>query len=307
MYDGNHSPANDPATMLANRIRKNMRRLKPWLGRNQIHAFRLYDRDIPEVPLSIDRYEDHLVIFRWKRNDDDRYDDAWLERALTGASEATGVPRDNIHVKTRERQRGASQYTRDDDAGVEVIVREGGLRFIVNLSDYLDTGLFLDLRRGRQLVREESRGRDVLNLFAYTGAFSVHAAAGGATSTTTVDLSNRYTSWARRNLELNGFTGPQHRLVRADVNAFLSRAIQANERWDLAIVDPPTFSNSAAMDEHFDVQAHHVDLLHAVRRVIRPGGAIWFSTNYRRFQLDEPALAPLRAVERNHSAPAPPA
>jgi 23S rRNA G2069 N7-methylase RlmK/C1962 C5-methylase RlmI len=169
------------------------------------------------------------------------------------------------------------------------VVHEGGLKFVVNLSDYVDTGLFLDHRNTRQMVRERSAGKQVLNLFGYTGSFSVYAAAGGATSTTTVDKSSTYTEWTRENLELNGFIGPAHSIVRSDIKAFLD-GLRPIEKWDLVVVDPPTFSNTKGMEVDWDVQRDHAELLQRLAGHIVPGGTVFFSTNFRRFKLDETAL-----------------
>jgi 23S rRNA (guanine2445-N2)-methyltransferase / 23S rRNA (guanine2069-N7)-methyltransferase len=206
------------------------------------------------------------------------------------AGEVLEVPRERVFVKHRDRQRGDSQYQRVDDRRAEFTVNEGGLKFLVNLSDYVDTGLFLDHRNTRQMVREAAEGKRFLNLFAYTAAFTVYAAAGGATATTTVDKSATYIEWARKNLELNGFTGKQHRLVRSDIRAFLAN-LAPRDQWDLAVVDPPTFSNTKGMDDDWDVQRDHAELLQRLARHIAPGGIVFFSTNFRRFKLDEPALA----------------
>jgi 23S rRNA G2069 N7-methylase RlmK/C1962 C5-methylase RlmI len=169
-------------------------------------------------------------------------------------------------------------------------VNEGGLKFMVNLSDYVDTGLFLDHRLTRQMVREAAAGKRVLNLFAYTGSFTVYAAAGGAASTTTVDKSATYIDWARENLELNGFTGPEHELIRSDIREFID-SLKPRDQWDLAVVDPPTFSNTKDNEEVWDVQRDHAELLSRLAHNISPGGVVYFSTNFRRFKLEEAALA----------------
>ena len=169
-------------------------------------------------------------------------------------------------------------------------MHEGGLKFLVNLSDYVDTGLFLDHRITRSLVRDLSNGARVLNLFAYTGAFSVYAAAGGAVQTTTVDWSRTYLEWAERNMQLNGFRGPQHRFVRDDTLDYL-RQLAPGPQFDLAVIDPPTFSNSKRTEEVWDVQRDHVEALNLLLQRMRPGGIVFFSTNFRRFKLEEEAIA----------------
>jgi 23S rRNA G2069 N7-methylase RlmK/C1962 C5-methylase RlmI len=272
--------------MLANRVRKNARHLGRWARREAVTCWRVYDRDIPEIPLTVDRYEDALVINDYRAFDRDDAD-AWLEDAVAAVS-AVLEPAE-VHVKHRERlaHHGAGQqYDRQADRGAWRIVREGGHRFRVNLSDYVDTGLFLDHRITRALVAAEP-ARTLLNLFGYTGAFSVYAAAAGM-QTTTVDLSNTYLEWAGENLALNGLAGER---VRADVREFLSDARRAGRRWDVVVVDPPTFSNSKRMDGTWDVQRDHAALLDDVLAVC--GSAVWFSTNRRRFtlELSDPSLA----------------
>ena len=165
-------------------------------------------------------------------------------------------------------------------------MQEGGLKFVANLSDYVDTGLFLDHRLTRQMVREKSAGQRFLNLFGYTGSFTVYAAAGGAATTTTVDKSATYTDWARENLQLNGFTGPEHAIVRSDFRSFID-SLGPRDQWDLAVVDPPTFSNTKGIEQDWDVQRDHAELLRRLAVHIAPNGAVFFSTNYRRFKLDE--------------------
>jgi 23S rRNA G2069 N7-methylase RlmK/C1962 C5-methylase RlmI len=200
------------------------------------------------------------------------------------------VPSDKIFFKRRERQRGAKQHEHLAGRQYEIKVNEGGLQFIVNLSDYVDTGLFLDHRITRSMVRKEAAGTNFLNLFAYTGAFTVYAASGGATRTTTVDWTRSYLDWAKRNMAANGFDGPEHRYLRSDARGFL-RDPAANEKYDLAFVDPPTFSNSKRTEEDWDIQRDHVELLSGVLERMVPGGIVYFSTNFRRFKLDEAGLA----------------
>lgn len=255
---------------LANRVRKNARHLAKWAKREDVTCYRIYDRDIPEYPLTIDTYEGALVI-----NDYREFSDEPLDFTALGASE--------VFVKQRERfaHRGeGQQYERQDDRGAWRVVREGGHRFRVNLSDYVDTGLFLDHRITRAKVAAEP-ARTMLNLFAYTGSFSVYAAAAGMT-TTTVDLSKTYLDWAHENLALNQLAGE---LVHSDVREFLADARRARRTWDLVVVDPPTFSNSKRMQYTWDIQRDHAALLADVIAVC-PAGVIWFSTNRRRFTLE---------------------
>ena len=283
--------ASRQAEEFANRLRHRARHLRRWPTKRGITCYRLYERDVPDVPLVVDRYEDALHIAEFARPHDRspaQHAD-WLDLMARTAGEVLDVPRERIFVKQRQRQRGAAQYQRVDDRRAEFVVREGGLRFLVNLSDYVDTGLFLDHRLTRQIVREAAAGKRFLNLFGYTGSFTVYAAAGGAATTTTVDKSATYIDGARKNLELNGFVGQQHRLVQSDIRAFLD-SLSARDEWDLAVVDPPTFSNTKGIEDDWDVQANHAGLLRELAPHIVPGGVVYFSTNFRRFKLDEAAL-----------------
>ena len=288
------------ADMLGNRVQKNARHLGKWARRAEVTCWRVYDRDIPEVPITIDRYEGALVVNDYREFD--RPDaDAWLDAVVEAARAALGA--DEVHVKRRERlahRTAGQQYERQADAGAWRTVREGGHRFRVNLSDYVDTGLFLDHRVTRARAAAEP-ARTMLNLFAYTGAFSVYAAAAGM-ETTTVDLSNTYLAWAEDNLALNGLRGE---LVRADARAYLADARRAGRRWDLVVVDPPTFSNSARMDGTWDIQRDHAALLSDVIAVC--SGVAWFSTNRRRFALAlDPRDAALVDVTDETRATVPP-
>ena len=265
--------------MLANRVRKNARHLAKWARREGITCYRIYDRDIPEMPIMIDTYHGALVISDYRIEQDDV---TWLAAAAATVREATGAT--EVFIKSRERQvdrQAGHQYERLDDAGARREVTEGGHRFLVNLGDYLDTGLFLDHRITRARAAAEP-GTRFLNLFAYTGAFSVYAAAAGK-ETTSVDMSHTYLAWATANLELNQLRGE---MVQADVRELLAAARRSGRRWDVAIVDPPTFSNSKRMDYTWDVQRDHVALLDDVTAVMAPGGVIWFSTNKKKFHLD---------------------
>ena len=265
-----------PVEMFANRLRKDARHLGKWAKRTGVTCWRIYDRDIPEVPVTVETYEGALVIHDARI---DPSDDAWLD-AIAGAARDVLEARE-VFVKRRERQtdrREGKQYERLATAGAWREVHEGGHAFRVNLSDYLDSGLFLDHRITRARVAAES-ARTCLNLFAYTGSFAVYAAAAGM-QTTSVDLSNTYLEWARENLALNRLTGE---LVREDVREFLSSAYARGRRWDVAVVDPPTFSNSARMDYTWDVQRDHAALIADVLTVT--DRVAWFSTNKRQFKL----------------------
>ena len=282
-------PLSDGAQMLRNRIEKNYRHLRKRAQRDGIECWRVYDADLPEYAAAIDIYGDRLHIQEYQApaSIDENLARTRLREVVRVAGEALGVPRANIALKTRQRGKGGEKYGRMDERGEFLHVGEGGLKFLVNLTDYLDTGLFLDHRPLRARVRELSRGKRFLNLFCYTGSVSVYAAAGGAAETTSVDLSQTYLDWAARNLELNGFDQPQHKLAWADAIGYLE---QRSAMYDLIFVDPPTFSNSKRAED-FDVQRDHVRLLQLCGDRLMAGGLILFSNNFRRFKLDEAALS----------------
>lgn len=288
--DGDGHAVNEVAPEFANRLRKNLRALSKWLRSENIECYRLYDADLPEYAFAIDVYRDqvHVQEYAPPKTVDRTRAAARRADAMAAIREVLNLPTGNLHFKVRERQRGSSQYERNTLTGRDITVMESGLKFIVNLDDYLDTGLFLDHRPTRALVRDRVRGKRVLNLFAYTGSFSVYAAAGGARSTTSVDLSRTYLDWARRNMALNGFTGTQHEFVHADCLQWLA---QAGPGYDLIVLDPPSFSNSARMEETLDVQRDHVELIRACMARLTPGGVLVFSNNLRGFRLDEEALS----------------
>jgi len=289
------------AEYFGNRLAKNERRLRKWTRREGIFALRLYDNDIPEVPLVVELFrqvypldresppQDCLVIALYERpyEKDPAEEETWLGSMAKAASASLGVPMDGVFLRRRKRQRGLAQYERSGRATVEGKVLEGGLSYIVNFTDYLDTGLFLDHRPTRALVRSESAGRRVLNLFSYTGSFSVCAAAGGALEVTSVDLSNTYLSWASRNMALNALDGPSTRFVRSDVRAFLDEARRAAREWDIVVCDPPTFSNSSSTTRDFDVNRDWPDLVASCLAVLSPDGALLFSSNSRRLKWDD--------------------
>ena len=286
-FGGLPERAEEQAATFRRRLEKRAHHLRRWPARG-ITCFRVYDRDVPGVPLVVDRYEDCLHVTEYLREDDHLpgQHEAWLQLMVDTAADTLGVPREKTYSKARERQAGTTQHQRVATDREAKIVNEGGLRFEVNLSDYIDTGLFLDHRQTRAMVREMAAGKDVLNLFCYTGSFSVYAAAGGARSTCSVDLSATYLTWARRNLTLNGFANPDsHQLIRADVLSFL-RELPVEGRFDLAVVDPPTFSNSKSTETVFDVQRDQRELLGLTLRWLRPGGICLFSTNRRKFKFE---------------------
>jgi 23S rRNA (guanine2445-N2)-methyltransferase / 23S rRNA (guanine2069-N7)-methyltransferase len=282
------------------RLAKRFKHLARQARRQGIEAFRIYDRDIPEIPLVIDWYAGWLHAAEYERPHErtEIEHEVWLDRMIEAAAAELGVPPGRTFLKVRRRQRSGGQYDKVDDRQAVLTVREGGLAFEVNLSDYLDTGLFLDHRLTRGLVRDEARGRRVLNLFSYTGSFSVYAAAGGAAATTSVDLSNTYLDWTRRNLEANGFTDVErHRIVRDEARAFLTHRVRRGEpSFDLVVADPPTFSRSARSETPWDVQHDHAALLDLIARNLAPGGVVYFATNARTFRLADPLPARFTAV-----------
>jgi len=326
--------------MLFNRLQKRFRHLKKWSERTGVGVFRLYDKDIPEIPLVLDFYGDFeknisnsgclklnnaavsgaLYKRPYEKDEDD--ETQWLSAMKESISNALDISVDCVFLKQRRKQRGASQYEKINHARVEKIISEGGLLasklfFKINLSDYLDTGLFIDRRLLREMIRAESADKKVLNLFSYTGSFSVYAAAGGAASTDSVDISNTYLNWARENFSLNRFSAEifkknltaedaelykgrvkenhrisrinadtdkkrAHRLIRADVLEFLERAVFEKKRWDIIIVDPPVFSNSKKMNEDFDLNRDIVRLLSQCLKLLECDGKIFLSVNVRR-------------------------
>ncbi|WP_338593048.1 bifunctional 23S rRNA (guanine(2069)-N(7))-methyltransferase RlmK/23S rRNA (guanine(2445)-N(2))-methyltransferase RlmL [Shewanella khirikhana] len=283
------SQGGEIAAPFANRLKKNVKQLEKWAKREGIDSYRLYDADIPEYNVAVDRYLDYVVVQEYAAPSS--IPEAVTKRRLTDVllalPRALGIDPDKIVLKTRERQKGTNQYQKLDAEKLELTTTEYGCLFKLNLSDYLDTGLFLDHRLTRKLVGEKSRGRDVLNLFAYTGSASVHAGKGGAKSVTTVDMSNTYLNWAKDNFMLNGLVGRQYRFEQADCLQWIR---DCQQTFDLIFIDPPTFSNSKRMEDSFDVQRDHVALLVSLKRLLNPGGEILFSNNKRKFKMDMEAL-----------------
>ncbi|AXE30739.1 SAM-dependent methyltransferase [Chromobacterium phragmitis] len=272
-----------------NRLAKNYKHYAKWARRQGLDAWRVYDKDVPQFPFAVDVYGQRVHLQEYDTGwemDDDAYR-AWIDAVVAAIAQVTGIPAAAVTLKNRRRQKGVSQYEKEGVEGEDFIVEEFGLRFIVNLEQYLDTGLFLDHRNTRKQVRDEAAGKRFLNLFAYTGSFTVYAGAGGAVSSETVDMSNTYQDWSRRNFELNGLDLARHRLVRADVFQYLEEAVEAGKQFDLIVMDPPTFSNSKKMRDILDVQRDHVWLIDYAMALLAPGGWLYFSNNLRSFQLDE--------------------
>ena len=285
------------AAMLANRLRKNAKALRKWRTTGQIACYRLYDADLPEYALAIDCYEGdrHWVVvqeYAAPATIDPQAARRRRREALSVIPEVLEVAETQVFLKVRERQRGEHQYERLAETDRFHEVSEGDYRFLVNFEDYLDTGLFLDHRETRRLVGSLAAGKTFLNLFAYTGTASVHAARGGARATTSVDLSRTYLDWARRNLELNGIRGLEHELIHADCLEWLHR-VEGRRRFDLIFLDPPTFSSSKRMGRTLDIQRDHRDLIQATTRLLEPDGLLIFSNNLRRFRMDSAAMPEL--------------
>jgi 23S rRNA (cytosine1962-C5)-methyltransferase len=287
--------------MFQNRLQKVFRHLGKQAKRLSISCYRIYDHDLPEFPFCIEIYEDKLYIAEYKRRHtlSEAEHEEWMEKSLHIISDVTGIKkarpddplgRENIFLKLRQRKAGRlGQYQKTGEQQNEFIVQENELKFIINLSDYLDTGLFLDHRVTRKMVFDEAKNKKILNLFCYTGSFSVYAAAGGASEVISVDLSKTYLGWAQKNMQLNGFADEKkYQFVHADVKEYLKTL--SPHYFDLVIMDPPTFSNSQRMKEFLDIQKDHVELINDCLRAMKPGGSLYFSTNFKKFIPDKEKL-----------------
>lgn len=282
------------AKMFGNRIAKNLKQLKSWAEREQVSCYRLYDADMPEYSFAIDRYAEadggrvwlYVQEYTAPKTIDPNAVQKRRNEALAALPGATGIAQEFIHLRQRRRTTRGEQYEKLGGEGDYKLVEEGDLRFWVNFTDYLDTGLFLDHRITRQRLREAATRRRFLNLFAYTGSATVYAAAGRARETTTVDMSATYLDWAQRNLAVNGFSGSQHQLIQADCISWLKTAVAERRAYDLIFLDPPTFSNSKRMDDILDVQRDHRALIDRCMALLAPGGKLVFSNNAQKFRLD---------------------
>ena len=273
----------------ANRLGKNAKHLMKWARRHNIEAWRLYDKDIPQFPFAVDVYGAHIHLQEYDTGwlmQAEEYE-AWLAEVVAAVCFVSGFDAGQVHIKRRERQKGREQYEKTGRQGEDFYISEHGRRFWVNLDKYLDTGLFLDHRNTRQQVGNLAAGKRFLNLFAYTGSFTVYAATGGAVYSETVDLSNTYLDWAARNFALNNIDTHAHQIVRADVFQYLQQAAAAGKQFDLVVMDPPSFSNSKKMLDILDVQRDHIRLIDGTMRLLAPGGTLFFSNNRRGFVLDE--------------------
>jgi 23S rRNA (cytosine1962-C5)-methyltransferase len=281
----------DKSSPIKNRIRKNYRHIRKWAKRSFTDCFRIYDRDIKEYPFAIDFYAGRFCVqfFSYDRDRDEPSIEMKEEIDQTLCS-IFGISPNLIYWRTRIRRRKIQQYEKRDEKEDFFTVFEYGVKFKINLKDYLDTGLFLDHRETRRLVSSISKGKRILNLFAYTCSFSVQSAFAGASFTKSVDMSNTYTEWGRDNFIINSISLDNNEIVRADCMKFLDDAIYSSDRFDIIIIDPPTISRSKKMDQMFDVQIDHPFLIKKSLKLLSSGGVIFFSTNSRKFKLDESLL-----------------
>jgi len=287
------------ADMFANRLSKNLKKWSKWAKKNNINCYRVYDADLPEYAVAVDIYQGeqtwvNVQEYEPPKSIDQHKADQRLAGLLAEIPKVIGVPREQIYLKIRRKQKSTDQYEKVGDQGVFHVIEEGGCRLQVNFEDYLDTGLFLDHRPIRALIQSQAQGKRFLNLFAYTGSATVHAAVGGAKSTTTVDMSNTYLNWAKQNMALNPSQG-RHEYIQADCLEWLAIEAEQTQRrqYDLIFLDPPTFSNSKRMADVFDVQEDHVKLITHAASLLTADGILYFSTNFRRFKLDSEALKAL--------------
>ena len=275
--------------MFENRLLKNYKHRIKQAKRQNISCWRLYDHDLPEYPICVEIYEDYIYIAEYNRRHalTDKEHAIWLADTKTIIDAITGIAIDNMYLRVRKRMDHKEEQYEKDEAVPEskiITVQESGLKFLVNLTDYLDSGLFLDHRLTRQMVQAEAKDTEFLNLFSYTSSFSVYAAAAGAKTVTSVDLSKTYLSWSEENFALNKLKNiVAYQFVHADVKQYL-KTLPSN-KYDLVVMDPPTFSNSKRMKSVLDIQLDHVELINDVLRAMKPGGILYFSTNFSKFVL----------------------
>jgi 23S rRNA (guanine2445-N2)-methyltransferase / 23S rRNA (guanine2069-N7)-methyltransferase len=297
-FVGKDLPLSSGAEMFANRLKKNIKQLKRWAQREEISCFRVYDADLPEYAVAVDLYQVlgddvpwlHVQEYEAPKSIDPAKAKQRLVDVMAMVPKVFETPIDHVVLKVRRKQKGTKQYERLGEENEYFEVQEGGCRFWVNFHDHLDTGLFLDHRPTRLMIQKMAKGKNFLNLFAYTGVATVHAAKGGAIKTTTADMSGTYLDWAKRNMALNGFAGAEHKYIQADCLEWLANA---TERYDLIFLDPPTFSTSKRMTTSLDIQRDHVDLILKASHLLRPDGVLIFSNNFRRFKMDRDALTGL--------------
>lgn len=292
------SEATESAQMFANRLKKNIKKMAKWLKREDIHCYRIYDADLPEYALAIDVYQGektwiNVQEYQAPKTISEEKANSRLAAAMNEIPKVFNIPKEQVYLKIRSKQKGIEQYEKQAHSEEFEIIEEHGARFYVNFEDYLDTGIFLDHRPIRLHIQQQAKGKHILNLFAYTGTASVHAAIGGASSTTSVDMSKTYLDWAQRNMDLNQVKSDNY-FIRADCKEWLEEQTTKPKRdqaYDLIFLDPPTFSNSKRMETTLSIQEDHVALIKQAVQLLNDGGVLYFSTNFHRFKLDTEALA----------------
>lgn len=278
---------------IQNRLEKNYKHRAKWAKREGFEAFRLYNKDIPEFPFIVDVYKDNAIIYekRDEEIDADKFDH--FNFIISAVKNVLNIPEEKVVIKSRKRQVGDTQYTKLEERNELIPIKEYKAEFLVNLHDYLDTGLFLDHRPLRQIITKSAEGKKVLNLFSYTGSISVAAAVGGASKVTSVDMSSTYQNWAKKNFEQNNIPLAQHNFI---VDSALEYLEKASQRFDIIVLDPPTFSNSKNMEEDFEVEKDQVFLIKHCLRLLDPNGVLYFSNNKRKFKID-PAVLEMANVQ----------
>lgn len=270
---------------LINRLKRMHKHFAKWAKRRNIYAYRVYDRDIPTYPFAIDIYGDKLSINEYLNETvtSRKNYPAWRTEVINTIMNSLGFTKENTYIRTREKQKGSSQYSKLANTNERFVIEEGGLKFLVNLGDYLDTGLFLDHRPLRGIVREEVKDKRFLNLFCYTGSFTAYAAAGGASATVSVDTSEIYLDWLKENLSLNHLSGNKHEFVNMDAREYLES--YKGKPFDLIVCDPPVFSTGKKNLRDFDALRDHPELIDSCLHILNPGGILYFSTNFRKFSI----------------------
>lgn len=285
----------DKSSILANRIRKNYRHVRKWAKRTETDAFRIYDWEIGHYALAIDFYAGRFCVQYFPKDRDFPEPSIELEEEVEQVLHSIfGATKEQIFWRSRIKRAKTQQYEKTGEEGDFFTVFEYGVKFLINLTDYLDTGLFLDHRETRHYVASIAKGKRLLNLFAYTCSFSVHAAVAGASFTKSVDMSNTYTDWGRENFNLNGLSEANNPIIRADCLKFLE---EETGKYDLIVIDPPTISRSKKMDQMFDIQFDYIFLIERALALLADGGEIYFSTNSRKFEFDNSQFPNVRIMD----------
>ncbi|MCK5831138.1 MAG: bifunctional 23S rRNA (guanine(2069)-N(7))-methyltransferase RlmK/23S rRNA (guanine(2445)-N(2))-methyltransferase RlmL [Methylococcales bacterium] len=290
------------AEMFANRLKKNLKKMAKWAKREQINCYRLYDADLPEYAVAVDLYQGeqlwvNVQEYEPPKTIDPHKANQRLAGVLAEIPRVLNIDKSQVFLKIRRKQKNTNQYEKQDNKNHFHTIEENGCKFLINFEDYLDTGLFLDHRPIRLIIQQQAKDKNFLNLFAYTGTASIHAAIGGANSTTTIDMSNTYLEWAKNNFDLNNMAG-NHNIIRADCQEWLEQQAKQTEKtqYELIFLDPPTFSNSKRMEDHFDIQRDYIDLINNALALLTDDGTLYFSTNFKRFKLDT-LLFPKATIE----------